>query len=59
MMVSLEAIREGLTDLDYEIDRLEDFIADNHARIDTNVYDIRDNHNDIDDNNDEIDRQTY
>ena len=59
MMVSLEAIREGLADLDYEIDHLEDCITENVAGIDHNHYDIHDNSKDIDWNNSEIDKQRY
>ena len=58
-MVSLEAIREGLVDLDYEIDRLEDCYHDNDDGIDHNHYDIRDNDKDIDWNDNEIDDQRY
>ena len=42
-MIALEATREALVDLDYDIDRLEDLIDENHRNIDRNHEDIRDN----------------
>lgn len=59
MMVALEAIREELVHLDYEIDRVEDCIDDNHNDIDDNAYAIRKNNDDVHDNDAEIDDQQY
>ena len=40
-MISLEAIRDAVVDLDYEIDYLEGCIEENHEGIDWNDGDIR------------------
>ena len=56
-MIALEATREALVDLDYDIDRLEDLIDENHRNIDRNHEDIRDNDDAIEDNDHEIDDQ--
>ena len=58
-MVALEAIREALVDLDYEIDHLEDCIDDNNYRIHDNYDDIKDNDWGIEENDQEIDDQRY
>lgn len=55
MMISLEAIREALVDLDYNIDHLEDCIEDNNRDIDRNDRGIKDNDWAIDANDEEID----
>ena len=39
-MISLEAIREALVELDYRIDHLEDCVSDNHEHIGSNESDI-------------------
>ena len=57
LMIALEATREALVDLDYDIDRLEDLIDENHRNIDRNHEDIRDNDDAIEDNDNEIDDQ--
>ena len=54
-MISLEAIREGMVDLDYEIDYLEDCIDENQKAIDWNYSDIHRNDDAIDYNDQEID----
>ena len=59
MMVALEAIRESLVDLDYEIDRLEDCISHNDEDIDDNHYAINRNDDGIEENDHEIDDQRY
>jgi len=38
LMIALEAIRESLVDLDYEIDRLEDCISHNNEDIEDNYH---------------------
>ena len=58
-MISLEAIRESLVELDYQIDYLEDCIDDNNHDIDRNYYGINDNDKGIDYNDREIDDQNY
>ena len=58
-MIALEAIREALVDLDYEIDHLEDCIDDNNYRIHDNYDAIKDNDWGIDENDREIDDQRY
>ena len=59
LMVALEAIREALIDLDYDIDRLEDHIDQNADDIEDNHYHIRRNDDGIDENDHEIDDQRY
>merc|ERR1712037_720181 len=58
-MVSLEAVREALVDLDYSIDRVEDCISDNAHDIYENDHGISDNDKGIDYNDQEIDDQRY
>lgn len=58
-MVSLEAIREALVDLDYNIDYLEDCVDENQNDIDRNHYGINDNDDAIDYNDRAIDDQRY
>lgn len=58
-MVALEAIREALVDLDYEIDHLEDCIDQNDYDIHDNYEDINRNDQGIDYNDREIDDQRY
>ena len=58
-MVALEAIRESLVHLDYEIDELEDHIVENNREIGRNHDEIYDNDRDIDSNDEEIDEQRY
>ena len=57
MMIALEATREALVDLDYDIDRLEDLIEENHRDIQRNLSDIRNNDDHIEENDDEIEDQ--
>ena len=54
LMIALEATREALVDLDYDIDRLEDLIDENNRNIDRNAHDIHENDDAIDDNDHEI-----
>ena len=56
-MVSLEALREGLVDLDYEIDDLYDCISDNDSEIEINQHGIEHNDEGIEENEEEIDDQ--
>lgn len=59
MMVALEAIREALVELDYDIDALEDCIDENVHRIAENEDSISDNDHGISENDDEIEKQQY
>ena len=56
-MIALEATREALVDLDYDIDRLEALIEENNRNIDRNSYGIHANDDGIDNNDDEINEQ--
>lgn len=58
-MIALEAIRESLVSLDYEIDDLEECISDNDSGIDHNDYLIADNDDGIHYNDEEIENQEY
>ena len=57
LMVSLEAMREALVELDHDIDDLESCISDNNDGIDANHYGIHENDSGISDNDHEIDHQ--
>lgn len=57
LMVSLEAIREALVDLDRDIDYLEDCIDDNDHGISDNDNGIAKNDHHISENDEEIDDQ--
>lgn len=59
LMVALEALREALVDLDYEIDYLDDCIDSNEEGIDDNSYGIHHNEELIEENTAEIDDQNY
>jgi hypothetical protein len=59
LMVALEAIREILVDLDYEIDNLEDHISENDDRIRDNDEGIDRNDDGIAENDAEISDQEY
>jgi len=59
IMISLEALREGLLALDYVIDDLEECISDNDSGIEHNDYLIADNDDGIDYNDEEIENQRY
>ena len=59
LMIAIEAIREGMVDLDYEMDYLEDGIDENHRDIDRNIDGINDNDYGIEYNDHEIDEQRY
>ena len=58
-MIALEATREALVELDYEIDDLEDCIDGNNYNIHENYDHIKDNDWAIDENDREIDDQRY
>jgi len=58
-MVALEALREALNVLDYEIDQVEECVSDNNSDIEDNYYLIADNDDGIAYNDDEIDKQQY
>ena len=59
LMISLEALRESLVQLDYYIDDLEECISDNDSGIEHNDYGIHDNDDGIYYNDEEIDNQRY
>jgi hypothetical protein len=59
MMVALEAIREALVELDYDIDALEDCIEENNHDISDNEHGISDNDHGISENDHEIEKQQY
>ena len=59
LMISLEALREAMVELDYEIDDLEDCIEGNNYAIHENYDGIKDNDWGIEENDREIDDQRY
>ena len=59
MIVALEALREAMVSLDYDIENLEDCISDNDSGISDNDAGIAMNDSGIDDNDEEIDDQQY
>ena len=59
LMVSLEAMREALVDLDHDVDNLDHCISDNDDGIRRNDEDIDDNDHEIHHNDEEIDDQEY
>jgi len=58
-MIALEALREHLMHLDYDIDELEECVSDNDSGIEHNDYEIEDNFDGIHYNDEEIDNQQY
>ena len=59
LMIALEALREAMIDLDYDIDRLEDHIDRNTHDIRDNTDHIRFNDDCIQDNGEEIEFQHH
>lgn len=58
-MVSLEAIREAIVEIDYRVDHLESCISDNHSEIENNDYKIKENDGQIQHNGEFIQYQQH
>lgn len=58
-MVSLEALREAVAEINHELDELDDCVDDNIREINSNSYEVHHNTDDVEDVNNWIDDQRY